>query len=319
MEDDNKKPYKIKDITRAIKKAVVAGSLDEVRSKAAEKFGRPELPNIHLDSDGTEVDDEDYFQTLEPNAELIVVFPGEQWIDPTHYVTITTHKETGDMTDSPEVERIHLKKLVAQMKSNLCNVSVLSEPDLELLSNMDPNSVADITGRDFIEQLKEASGRILHEKRQALDAIELLKLIAKQKATFPSIVHNIPGGEPADDDDEDDYGDDDNYVEGCSSRNILGGVGGHPPPPPPDDVDGSANHRRSSNSSINSGKQITLELDPRTLATFHQYQQHQQRDQLSVNASNLQQPTVTATATAVADLASASLGSAANRGDTSNI
>lgn len=46
------------------------------------------------------------------------------------------------------------------MKTNLCNVSVLNEPDLELLSNMDPNSVADITGRDFIEQLKEASGRL---------------------------------------------------------------------------------------------------------------------------------------------------------------
>lgn len=165
MEEDNKKPYKIKDVTRAIKKAVVAGTLDEVRAKAAEKFGRTELPNIHLDSDGTEVDDEDYFQTLEPNAELIVVFPGEQWIDPTHYVTITTHKDSGDTTDSPEVERIHLKKLVAQMKSNLCNVSVLSEPDLELLSNMDPNSVADITGRDFIEQLKEASESCMKSDR----------------------------------------------------------------------------------------------------------------------------------------------------------
>ncbi|XP_053657652.1 DNA fragmentation factor subunit alpha-like [Anopheles marshallii] len=180
MEEDNKKPYKIKDVTRAIKKAVVAGTLDEVRSKAAEKFGRTDLPNIHLDSDGTEVDDEDYFQTLEPNAELIAVFSGEQWIDPTHYVTITTRRDSADITDSPDVERIHLKKLVAQMKTNLCNVSVLSEPDLELLSNMDPNSVADITGKDFIEQLKEASGRILHEKRKAADAIELLKLIAKQ-------------------------------------------------------------------------------------------------------------------------------------------
>lgn len=68
-------------MTRAIKKAVVAGTLEEVRSKAAEKFGRTDLPNIHLDSDGTEVDDEDYFQTLEPNAELIAVFSGEQWID----------------------------------------------------------------------------------------------------------------------------------------------------------------------------------------------------------------------------------------------
>lgn len=299
MEEDNKKPYKIKDVTRAIKKAVVAGTLEEIRTKAAEKFGRPtELPNIHLDSDGTEVDDEDYFQTLEPNAELIAVFPGEKWIDPTHYVTITTHKEAGDTTDSPEVERIHLKKLVAQMKSNLCNVSVLSEPDLELLSNMDPNSVADITGRDFIEQLKEASGRILHEKRQALDAIELLKLIAKQKATIPSVVHNIPGGEPAhsepdDDDDEDSY-----YVE------RVGGIR----PLPADDID-SAN--RTTNSS-SSGKQITLELDPRTLATIHQ-------QQLSVNASK--KPTaVAAAAVAVAatDLADASSGNA-NRGDTSNI
>lgn len=40
-----------------------------------------DMPNIHLDSDGTEVDDEDYFQTLEPNTELIAVFSGEQWID----------------------------------------------------------------------------------------------------------------------------------------------------------------------------------------------------------------------------------------------
>ncbi|XP_021705340.1 uncharacterized protein LOC5565339 [Aedes aegypti] len=316
MEEDNKKPYKIKDITRAIKKAVVAGSLDEVRSKAAEKFNRPELPNIHLDSDGTEVDDEDYFQTLEPNAELIVVFPGEQWIDPTHYVTITTHKETGDTTDSPEVERIHLKKLVAQMKSNLCNVSVLSEPDLELLSNMDPNSVADITGRDFIEQLKEASGRILHEKRQALDAIELLKLIAKQKATIPSIVHNIPGGEPNEDDDED--GDDDNYVEGCSSMSILGG--GHPLPLAPDDVDGSsssANQRRSSSSSISSGKQITLELDPRTLANFHHQYQQDPPSAGSASGGTLVHPPVNPAAST--DLANASLNSAANPGDTSNI
>lgn len=39
------------------------------------------MPQIHLDSDGTEIDDEDYFQTLEPNTELIAVFSGEQWID----------------------------------------------------------------------------------------------------------------------------------------------------------------------------------------------------------------------------------------------
>lgn len=68
-------------MTRNIKKAVVAGTLAEVQKKSADKFGKNETPKIHLDSDGTEIDDEDYFQTLEANTELIAVFEGEQWID----------------------------------------------------------------------------------------------------------------------------------------------------------------------------------------------------------------------------------------------
>lgn len=71
----------VKDVSRANCKGVVASSLDEVKAKAAEKYGKGEVPNIHLDSDGTEIDDEDYFQTLEPNTELVAVFSGEQWID----------------------------------------------------------------------------------------------------------------------------------------------------------------------------------------------------------------------------------------------
>lgn len=80
---------------------------------------------------------------------------------PTQYVTITTRRNSADTTDSAEIEhRVHLKKIVSQLKNNLYNVSVLSEPDLEMITNMDPNSVADITGKDFIEQLKEVSGRL---------------------------------------------------------------------------------------------------------------------------------------------------------------
>lgn len=59
----------------------MASNLQELQKKSSEKFGKTELPQIHLDSDGTEIDDEDYFQTLEPNTELIAVFRGEQWID----------------------------------------------------------------------------------------------------------------------------------------------------------------------------------------------------------------------------------------------
>uniref|UniRef100_A0A1B0CNR3 Uncharacterized protein n=2 Tax=Lutzomyia longipalpis TaxID=7200 RepID=A0A1B0CNR3_LUTLO len=112
-------------------------------------------------------------------------------MDPTHYVTITTRRDSADSTDCADVERVHLKKLVGQLRNNLCSVSVLSEPDLELLSNMDPNSLADITGKDFIEQLKEASGRLLHEKRQAFDAIELLKILAKERGITLEVHHDI--------------------------------------------------------------------------------------------------------------------------------
>ncbi|CAO1424958.1 unnamed protein product [Diamesa tonsa] len=175
---DNKKPYKIKDITRQIKKAVVASNLQELQKKSSEKFGRKDLPQIHLDSDGTEIDDEDYFQTLEPNTELICVFNGEQWNNPTQYVTITTHS-VDDADGITDCEKIHLNKLVVQLKKNLCNVNTLSETDLELLSNIDTKSYADTRGKEFLEQLKEVSGRLLNEKREAFDAIELLKLISK--------------------------------------------------------------------------------------------------------------------------------------------
>lgn len=184
MDADNKKPFKIKDITRHIKKAVVASSLEEIRTKVAEKFDKVDfLPTIHLDSDGTEIDDEEYFRTLEPNTELIAVFPGEHWIDPTHYVTISSHREYADTTDAV-AETNRIKKLVGKLQSNLCNVSVMSDPDLDSLSNMDPNSLVDITGKDFMEQLKD-SGRPLCAKRTAEDRINLLKLL-KDGAIFCS-------------------------------------------------------------------------------------------------------------------------------------
>ncbi|XP_036333000.1 DNA fragmentation factor subunit alpha-like isoform X2 [Rhagoletis pomonella] len=211
MDADNKKPFKIKDVTRNIKKAVVAGTLEELRSKVGEKFEHvdDQLPTIHLDSDGTEIDDEEYFRTLDENTELIAVFPGEHWIDPTNYVTITSHhrgsnsgivgvgggggvgvgvggggmEPPGDTTDAA-AETARIKQLVGQLQNNLCNVSVLSDPDLDSLSNMDPNSLVDITGKDFMEQLKD-SGRPLCAKRNAEDRINLLKLL-REGAIFCS-------------------------------------------------------------------------------------------------------------------------------------
>ncbi|EDW00728.1 DNA fragmentation factor subunit alpha [Drosophila grimshawi] len=201
---DSKMPFKVKDVTRNIKKAVCAASLEEIRTKVAEKFDKyEEQPTIHLDSDGTEIDDEEYFRTLDENTELVAVFPGEHWIDPTHYVTITTPNATGngsitgngtgtgtgnpdngDTTDANNSESARIRQLVGQLQNNLCNVSVMNDADLDSLSNMDPNSLVDITGKEFMEQLKDA-GRPLCAKRNAEDRLNLLKLL-KAGAIFCS-------------------------------------------------------------------------------------------------------------------------------------
>lgn len=59
----------------------MASSLEEMRQKARDKFEKEELPKMLLDLDGTEIDEDEYFQTLEAGTELVAVFPGEQWAD----------------------------------------------------------------------------------------------------------------------------------------------------------------------------------------------------------------------------------------------
>lgn len=63
-----------------------------------------------------------------------------------------------DATDAAS-KTAQIQQLVGQLQNNLCNVSVMGVPDLESLSNMDPNSLVDITGKDFTDQLKD-SGRL---------------------------------------------------------------------------------------------------------------------------------------------------------------
>ncbi|XP_030388247.1 uncharacterized protein LOC115634563 [Scaptodrosophila lebanonensis] len=143
---DNSKPFKIKDVTRHIRKAMVASTLAELRLKVAVRFERGQ-PAIHLDCDGTEIDDEEYFSTLEPNAELIAVFPGEQWRDPSDY-------NANVRRSSLDARR--LRKLVNQLQ---LQQNMLNDADLDTLSNMDPNSLVDITGRDLKDSDYEAARR----------------------------------------------------------------------------------------------------------------------------------------------------------------
>ena len=76
-----RKPYKVMDRTRSVKKGVMASSLEDftISSKRKLAYSGDREVSVVLEEDGTEVDDNDYFQTLEPNTCLMLLYAGERW------------------------------------------------------------------------------------------------------------------------------------------------------------------------------------------------------------------------------------------------
>ncbi|XP_066140930.1 DNA fragmentation factor subunit alpha-like [Euwallacea fornicatus] len=173
------KPFKICNSTREVRKGVVATSLEDLTFKVQEKLEdvTDNKFTVVLEADGTEIDDDEYFATLDPNTSLMVLTANQKWSPP--YPTCNLSK---DQVDDPKGDE--LAGLVGRLKTNLCHLSLLGGPELELLSDMDPDSLADLTYPDkiFLDQLKEASGRFLCEKRQAQDAMDLLRLYQEKEA-----------------------------------------------------------------------------------------------------------------------------------------
>ncbi|GLG93424.1 Uncharacterized protein GBIM_00839 [Gryllus bimaculatus] len=77
-------PFKVVDLTREHRKGVVASNLQELIVRAREKLGIPEtLPvKVVLEQDGTEVDDDEYFSTMERNTMLMLLVNDERWLPP---------------------------------------------------------------------------------------------------------------------------------------------------------------------------------------------------------------------------------------------
>jgi len=78
------KPYKVWSCDRQIRKSVVASSLLELKLRGAEKLGY-DTDNVSdlkvvLEADGTEVEEDSYFQTAEKDTIFILLRQGEIWL-----------------------------------------------------------------------------------------------------------------------------------------------------------------------------------------------------------------------------------------------
>lgn len=182
-------PYKIVDHTREKRKGITASSLKELTNIARSRLSLPVDADltIVLEQDGTEVDDEEYFATLERNTSLMVLHGDQKWIavgsskTASRYIVVddVDNVEGDSRVDKIRRRRTPIEPLVSSLHGDPSHISLLGGNDLELLSDMDPDSLADIVpDRLFLEQLKEASGRFLAEKRQAQESMALLQMYA---------------------------------------------------------------------------------------------------------------------------------------------
>ncbi|XP_076276615.1 DNA fragmentation factor subunit alpha isoform X2 [Lasioglossum baleicum] len=182
-------PYKIVDHAREKRKGITASSLKELTNIARSRLSLPLDAELTIVLEQDEVDDEEYFATLERNTSLMVLHGDQKWIAAgsgkaaSRYIVVDdvdNNVESGGVRGNELRRRRRLiEPLVSSLHGDPSHISLLGGSDLELLSDMDPDSLADIVpDRIFLEQLKEASGRFLAEKRQAQASMALLQMFA---------------------------------------------------------------------------------------------------------------------------------------------
>ena len=80
MGERDRRPFKVCDSQRLKIKGIVVNSLAQLKEKACLKLGVSAAKSrVFLESDGTEIDDEDYFSFLEDQTKLMIVADGEEW------------------------------------------------------------------------------------------------------------------------------------------------------------------------------------------------------------------------------------------------
>uniref|UniRef100_A0A131XFK2 Putative cell death activator cide-b protein n=1 Tax=Hyalomma excavatum TaxID=257692 RepID=A0A131XFK2_9ACAR len=184
-EDLAGKPHKVWSCDRQTRKCVVASSLDELRTKGAAKLGynNPFDLKVVLEEDGTEVEDENYFQRAERDTVFLMLQPNEKWLPP----GVEALRAGCDVVDSSEEsscvfssECLDPVTLLRHLEMDTGKLALFTEDQLEVLADMSIESVdPDLFSAAFVETVMDTCGRLLVEKREAREAIELIKAFSQ--------------------------------------------------------------------------------------------------------------------------------------------
>lgn len=184
-EDLAGKPHKVWSCDRQTRKSVVASSLDELRTKGAAKLGynNPFDLKVVLETDGTEVEDENYFQRAERDTIFLMLQPNEKWLPP----GVEALRAGCDVVDSSKENSYVFNRecldpiiLLRHLEMDTGKLALFTEEQLEVLADMPMESMDPaLFSGTFVETVMDTCGRLLVEKREAQEAIELIKAFSQ--------------------------------------------------------------------------------------------------------------------------------------------
>ncbi|XP_074054709.1 lipid transferase CIDEC [Macrotis lagotis] len=73
------RPYRVSDVSRSIRKGIMADSLSDLSHKVQEALSVQNTFSLVLEEDGTFIETEEYFQTLDEGTVFMVLEKGQKW------------------------------------------------------------------------------------------------------------------------------------------------------------------------------------------------------------------------------------------------
>jgi len=177
MKTNTKKPFKLLDRLRSMKKGLMVTSLSDLIHKGKTKFDYPSDQEVIvvLDEDGTEVEDDDYLNSLPDQSTLVLLYAGDRWDGS----TICEGDEVDASADNPLTR---VSNLLLKLESSPGSIALLPELDLELLADMDTEqSRFQRFDAKFLQEIKQAADIHIMEKGKIRDTLDLLKIYHKSK------------------------------------------------------------------------------------------------------------------------------------------
>lgn len=196
MEEKRRKPFKVCNSERTKTQGIVAESLNELKERGRSKLGiAAGNCRVFLDSDGTEIDDEEYFSFLEDQTKLMIVCDGDDWtaglqnfscsqgsreysISSVGASLETNESMEFDRTDAGEMTDDIPADLLIRIKNDPAFFISLSDERLQVVINIETDSLATVSGKSVIEaeHIREACQQELDRRIQLREATQLLKL-----------------------------------------------------------------------------------------------------------------------------------------------